>query len=188
MALFKENKGRASLKGFRQLLPPAVLSSLSPYYLGLIEDYERTLRDDLFRLDGCRAAFYVLMALDNDRFKDIVLSELKTEPGKNYKRYCTNWKTFLRVLFAHAAAPGECEPLSVGVTNNITGNKTNVIRWLMLQDKWLLPSGWKNHFRLSPRGARVVELCIKQCEREYSAFYIGQIELKRERMGNLNED
>ena len=61
-------------------------------------------------------------------------------------------------------------------------------RFMMWEDGWILKTGWKNHFRISPKGAKIVEQCIKMCEREYSEFYVSQMELKRSKMGDLNED
>ena len=188
MAIFKKIMKRTSLKGFRGLLPSSVLSSLPSEVVNGLYDWEEGLQDGMFRFEGARMGFYLLCALDEDKFKGLVLEALKTDSDRSYKRYSKTWKAFLRLLFVHAVTPPECEPVPLEVCNKFTGDKTNMNRFMMWEDGWILKTGWRNHFRLSPKGTKIVEACIKQCEREYSEFYISMIEYKRAKMGDLADE
>lgn len=189
MTLLKGNNIKLFAQRLFSLLPPSLLSSLSQPYLDLLSNYESSVRDVMFRCEGERLGFYLLCALDNDRFKPLVLEHIKLDSELSLKRFGgTTWKAFLRILIVHASAPPECEPVFIELVDKWCGGNNRVTCWLMYETGWIIKTGWKNHFKISAKGVKLVEAVIKQTEREYSQFFVSQMALKKEKMGNLWEN
>lgn len=188
MAVLKGNNVKYFASKLFKLLPARLLSLLSPSEVKALDNYELAVCDVMFRVDGNRLAFYLLCALDNDRFKPLVLEHLKLDGEISEKRFSASWKAFLRILIAHASAPQECEPVSVLLLDKWCGGNNRVTAYMMFEQGWILKTGWKHHYKISAKGVKVVEAVVKQTEREYSQYFVHQMALKKEKMGNLWEE
>lgn len=168
-----------------KLLSPTLQSSLSSSDRDDLVKYEDYLRVMMLKDQGGRLAFFIMLGLMNDEFKQMTLDSLKESSEEDLRVFGASWKRFLRIVMLQAATPPQCRPFEIRKLNEVLGAKVHVTAWMMVKRGWLKPSGWKYHFTLSDKGVKLAETVIKHAERRYSAFFIDQLELKRERMGDI---